>query len=192
MISADDAAALLRPLAQPTLDAFAEARRDHDDVDRLVGQRRDKLAHAPRALLVGIEDWCAISHALARRYEPVQGVKRDTDGHVLSYTWTVAGRVRLQLKSDAYALDVVQPPLPGMEETEGIGVSTVVLSWGPEASRPVFILRDGKQTVWQMTAESLLVAEPASAITPSMPKARLTSKQRPVADDGEAATGASD
>lgn len=192
MISADDAAALLRPLAQPTLDAFAEARRHHGEVDGLVGKRRDKLARAPRALLVGIEDWCAISHGLARGYERLPGVTRDTDGHVLSYAWTVGGRVLLQLKSDAYALEVVQPPLPGMEEVEGIGVSTVVLSWGPGASRPVFILRDGKQTVWQMTAESLLVAEPTAAITPPMPKARLKSKQRSVADDGATATGASD
>jgi len=189
MIDLDEAAPSLRPLAAPTLEAFAEAVRISHSIQNATVTVRPRAARPVLGLLDGISHRAYYATCLTEQYASI-GLERDARTHQLTYAWDVNSRIRLQLKSDTTALDVQQLTIPGMQSYGSVGPSLVALTWKHDATGrhgPSFAHITADGPIWQIPVASLLDSATAAA-SPSPRRPSVSSRLTP-ASNGEAERG---
>lgn len=78
MLIRDLAAVALRPLGDPTMDAFTDARTAFTKHHEATKKTRDQLASQVGAVVDGINYWSLFATNLVAQYEKVPGVARST------------------------------------------------------------------------------------------------------------------
>lgn len=187
MISRDEAAELLAPLAATTMDAFNEARASYSALLEAQADMQQRFDPAVAAVTNGVEFWARFATCLRERFEEVDGVERLAGTNPLVYIWQIDEQLLLQLKSDTGNLPVDQPELPGMTEAVGGSIEWIALTWAHdqiERFRPTFVQVDNGHDVWRIPVDTILEPEVVQ-ITPEVPRSTVSSA-RPAAD--EAAT----
>lgn len=184
MISRDDAAVLLQPLAAPTQAAYsaAQARVERSKEATLAG--RAQCDRATLALLDGVARWGFLASGLNHGFEPLPSVSRIQGRHPLLHAWTVGDDLHVQLKSDLAGLDVEQLPIPGLTSPRGAR-DLVVLTWrhGPEdAFGPTFVNVTASGQMWRLPVADLMLM-PTAVAPVQVPKAKLSSTKKAVDKD---------
>jgi hypothetical protein len=185
----DHAAEALRPLGDPTMYAFTDARTTFTKLREATKEIRDKLARQVGAVVDGIDYWSIFATNLVERYEKVPGVAR-VNRHPLAHYWTI-GNITVQLKSDTGNLPLDQLKIPGVHEGASNSLSEIViLTWDHDHSErhtPAFVQLDGKREAWRLPITALL-AEPVATVTTEQRRATVTSNRPDIAADGDAMT----
>lgn len=177
MIAQNDAAEQLRPLAQPTLDAFVAAKRAYAAYHAAVKPWRDTYETQVAGLTDGVNYWAMFATEMVSELRRV-GVPRDEGTHPLLHQWTLAGGVVVQLKSDTGNLPQMQMSIPGLVVPRTAG-QRVLLTWDhthEDRHDPAFVQMDGKREVWKIPVEAL-VSTPIPMRTPVVAPT-LTSKKK--------------
>jgi hypothetical protein len=185
----DLAAEALRPLGDPTMYAFTDARTTFAKLRESTKEIRDRLARQVGAVVDGIDYWSIFATNLVERYEKVPGVAR-VNRHPLAHYWTI-GNITVQLKSDTGNLPLDQLKIPGVHEGASNSLSEIViLTWDHDHSErhtPAFVQLDGKREAWRLPITALL-AEPVATVTTEQRKATVTSNRPDIAAGGDART----
>lgn len=189
MLQRDLAAEALRPLGEPTMDAFNDARTAFTTNLEATKATRDRLASSVGAVVDGINYWGLFATNLVAAYEQVPGVAR-VNCHPLSHHWTI-GDITVLLKSDTGNLPLDQLTIPGVPTGATDGSSEIViLTWDHDHSEryaPAFLQLDGKREAWRLPITAL-VTEPVATATTEQHKATVTSSRTDIAAGGDAAT----
>jgi hypothetical protein len=185
----DLAAEALRPLGNPTMDAFTDARTAYTEYREATKEIRDRFARQVGAVVDGIDYWAMFATALVEQYEKVPDVAR-TIGHPLAHYWTL-GNITVQLKSDTGNLPLDQLTIPGVNEDGSNSLSEIViLTWDHDHSEryaPAFVQLEGKREAWRLPITAL-VAEPVEMVATDRRRATVTSSRTDVAAGGDATT----
>jgi hypothetical protein len=185
----DLAAEALRPLGNPTMDAFTDARTAYTKYREATKKIRDRFARQVGAVVDGVDYWAMFATTLVERYEKVPGVVR-TIGHPLSHYWTL-GNITVQLKSDTGNLPLDQLTIPGVNKDGSNSLSEIViLTWDHDHSEryaPAFVQLEGKREAWRLPITAL-IAEPVEMVATDRRKATVTSSRTDVAAGGDATT----
>jgi hypothetical protein len=189
MLTRDLAAEALRPLGDPTMDAFTDARTAFTKNREATKETRDQFASQVGAVVDGIDYWSLFATYLVAQYEKVPGVSR-VNRHPLAHYWTL-GNITVQLKSDTGNLPLDQLTIPGVHEGATNSLSEIViLTWDHDHSEryaPAFVQLDSKREAWRLPITALL-AEPTNAVEAERGKATVTSSRPDVAAGGDATT----
>lgn len=190
MQTRDVAAEALRPLGQPTMDAFTDARTAFTKQLEATKESRNRLARQVGAVVDRINYWSIFATNLVAQYEKVDGVARVGERHPLAHYWTI-GNITVQLKSDTGNLPLDQLTIPGVNEGASNSLSEIViLTWDHDHSEryaPAFVQLDGKREAWRLPITALL-AEAVAAIATEPRRATVTSSRTDVAAGGDATT----
>jgi len=185
----DLAAEALRPLGNPTMDAFTDARTTFTKHCEATKEIRDRFARQVRAVVDGIDYWGMFATSLVERYQKVTGVAR-TSGHPLARYWTI-GNITVQLKSDTGNLPLDQLTIPGVNKGGSNSLSEIViLTWDHDHSEryaPAFVQLEGKREAWRLPITAL-VAESVETVATDRRRATVTSSRTDVAAGGDATT----
>jgi hypothetical protein len=185
----DQAAEALRPLGNPTMDAFTDARTAFTKHREATKEIRDRFARQVRAVVDGIDYWGMFATSLVEQYEKVPGVARTT-GHPLAHYWTI-GNITVQLKSDTGNLPLDQLTIPGVNRGGSNSLSEIViLTWDHDHSEryaPAFVQLEGKREAWRLPITAL-VAESVEMVATDRGRATVTSGRKGVAAGGDATT----
>jgi hypothetical protein len=185
----DLAAEALRPLGNPTMDAFTDARTAYTKYREATKEIRDRFARQVGAVVDGIDYWAMFATALVEEYEKVPGVARTT-GHPLAHYWTL-GNITVQLKSDTGNLPLDQLTIPGVNKDGSNSLSEIViLTWDHDHSEryaPAFVQFEGKREAWRLPITAL-IAEPVEIVATDRRRATVTSSRTDVAAGGDATT----
>jgi hypothetical protein len=185
----DLAAEALRPLGDPTMHAFTDARTTFTKHREATKEIRDEFARQVGAVVDGIDYWGIFATNLIKQYEQVPGVAR-VNRHPLAHYWTI-GNITVQLKSDTGNLPLDQLKIPGVHEGASNSLSEIViLTWDHDHSEryaPAFVQLDGKREAWRLPITALL-AEPVATVTTERRKATVTSNRPDIAAGGDATT----
>jgi hypothetical protein len=185
----DLAAEALRPLGNPTMDAFTDARTAYTKYREATKEIRDRFARQVGAVVDGIDYWAMFATTLVEQYEKVPGVAR-TSGHPLAHYWTL-GNITVQLKSDTGNLPLDQLTIPGVNKDGSNGLSEIViLTWDHDHSEryaPAFVQLEGKREAWRLPITAL-VAEPVEMVATDRRRTTVTSSRTDVAAGGDATT----
>jgi hypothetical protein len=189
MLTRDVAAEALRPLGDPTMDAFTDARTAFTKHREAMKETRERFARQVGAVVDGIDYWAMFATALVEQYEKVPDVAR-TIGHPLAHYWTI-GNITVQLKSDTGNLPLDQLTIPGVNKGGSNSLSEIViLTWDHDHSEryaPAFVQLDGKRETWRLPITALL-AEPVATVATEPRRATVTSSRTDVAAGGDATT----
>ncbi len=175
MFERDAAAEALRPLGDPTMIAFNDARTAYSKNREATKETRNRLARAVGAMVDGIDYWSLFATHLVEQYEKVSDVAR-LSGHPLAHHW-MFGDIIVQLKSDTGNLPLDQLMIPGVQANgTNLESELVILTWDHEHSEryaPAFVQLDGKREAWRLPITALL-AEPTETVTTDRPKATVS------------------
>lgn len=189
MLTRDSAAEVLRPLGDPTMTAFTDARRTFNKHREATKKTRDRFARQVGAVVDGVDYWAMFATNLVGQYDKVPGVAR-VNRHPLAHYWTI-GNVTVQLKSDTGNLPLDQLTIPGVNNGSSNSLSEIViLTWDHDHSEryaPAFVQLDSKREAWRLPITAL-VAEPAAVIEADRRRATVTSGRPDVAAGGDATT----
>ncbi len=188
MLTRDVAAEALRPLGDPTMDAFTDAQTAFTKHREAMKEIRDQFASQVGAVVDGIDYWGMFATCLVAQYEKVPGVARVGDRHPLSHYWTI-GSITVQLKSDTGNLPLDQLTIPGVHTRATNSLpEIVILTWDHDHSEryaPAFVQLDGKRETWRLPITALL-AEPVDTVATERRKARVTSNRPDIVAGGDA------
>jgi hypothetical protein len=193
MIPRDQALPLLKPLATPTLDAFAEARQVAEAGQKAMSAARSACPPPVRNVMDGVALWALFASALGRTYGEVATVRAAPTKHSLSHAWIVDDRLRVQLKSDIDALDVEQLSLVAPDEDPSLVPPLIALTWqhADRTSSPKFVHLNADGPQWSLPVAALLEL-PSTAVAPPVARALVTSKRDTAEDAAQGERGRDD
>lgn len=192
MLDRDLAAEALRPLGEPTMNAFNDARKTFGKNCEATKTTRDRFTSQIGGLVDGVGYWAVFATNLVEEYEQVPGVVR-LDSHPLAHFWTI-GSITVRLKSDTGNLPLDQLTIPGVDTraTDG-SPERVILTWDHNHSEryaPAFVQLDGKREAWRLPITALL-AEPVATVATERRKPIVTSNRPGIARGDVTAPGQS-
>lgn len=179
MIEPDAAAPHLKLLADPVLEAFAEANAAYTRYKSEFADFREPAKKPVRATGDGVNFWMFFSTAVSKRFAVLDCVRSDASTDSAVHSWIVNEVLRIRMKSEISELALDQLVIAGLNALEPGSPAPIVLTWrryGSERWEPMFVHVGASGPLWSRAVE--IFREAPDSIRPAAPRPRLSSRRQ--------------